>query len=249
MPNIKRNDKFMYLYGIINSPIIDKIDAVGVTNNKPYIISFKDMGIIVSTCINQNIDTSYENLSKHDEVVYELMKKYCILPVAFNTLLESEIAINDFLTQKYDQIKLNFKDLINKYEMGLKVFWDIDKIKQNINNEKEEQKLSYFTADTPAKKYLQEKLDFYYYQNRVERKAELIKEKIIQELNLDDCCIYKIKLLQSKRIVINGAFLINIDMKEKFIDSVHKLKDNNIDLAFLLSGPWAPYNFVKFKES
>ena len=232
----------IYLYGIINSPKVCTITATGVTESIPNVIAFRDIGIIASTYINETIEINYENLSKHDEVIYELMKKHCVLPIVFRTILGNELDINDFVEKNYDTIKLNFSKLLNKCEMGLKVIWDVDKEKQDINNEKS--KVSYFSVDSPAKKYLYEKILNYDYQNKLEKKAELIKQKIIEELE-DVCCVYKIKLLQSEKMVANGAFLIDVDEKEKFVNAVEKLKDINRDLAFLLSGPWAPYNFVE----
>ena len=237
----------VYLYGIINSIEVDNITASGVTNSKPYFIPFRDIGIIASEYAGEDIGIDYENLLKHDEVIYELMKKYCVLPVAFKTILENESDMNDFITKNYEQIKLNLEKLLNKCEMGLKVIWDVDKAKQDISSDNENLQSSYFNADTPAKKYLQQKLIYYDYKNKLEKKAELIKEKLIKELE-DVCCMNKIKLLQSEKMVVNGAFLIDIAVKEKFIDSVEKLKENNKDLSFLLSGPWAPYNFIELRR-
>ena len=235
MPNL-------YLYGLINSSATASTAASGVSNIRPYVIPFKDIGIIAGTYTSENIDINLDNLSKHDEVICELSGNFCVLPIPFGTIVKNEQSISTFISQNYDQINLNFEKLMNKHEMGLKIIWDIDKIRQEISFE-EPIKAS-FNPDSPAKSYLHQKLLEYDSQNKLQEKAEVIKRKLINEIE-NVTTVYNIKLLQSEKMVVNGAFLIATTQKEQFINSVEKFKEFNKDLHFLISGPWVPYNFVE----
>jgi len=235
MPNI-------YLYAIIDSTLVNKISSPGITNEKPYPINYKDIALIVCETESKRIEIDYENLSKHDDLVYELMKEYCVLPVAFNTIIANKADVNTFLEQNYNQIKINFEKLSGKIEMGLKVIWDINKIKHEISSEKI--KKTYFDTTTPAKLFMQKKYSEYSITSQLENMASFIRDEIVKKL-LDVCYTYKINLLQSEKIAVNGAFLIDKSKKEEFLSVLEEFKKKYTDLSLLVSGPWAPYNFIE----
>lgn len=234
----------LYLYGIINSPDAVSINASGITSSGPFILPFKDIGIIASKYMNENTDINLDNLSKHDAVINELFQSCCILPFSFNTILKNESHANMFILEKYHLIKQNFEKLKDKSEMGLKVLWNTDKIKHEINMDKKLLE-GHFIPDTPAKAYLQQKMLQYGYRNELQSRAELLKQTIVKGLSSITKDI-KIKLFESERMALNISFLIDTADNEQFVQFMEKLKPSHNDLAFLPSGPWAPYNFVDF---
>ena len=234
--------KQAYLYGIVDSSV-ENIISLGVTNHKPYCIPFNDISVIASTYNGEAIEPNIDCLSKHHEVINEIMAKHCILPASFKTIFNDKTDIYTFVSKNYDLIKSNLEKLLNKCEIGIKIIWDINKVKQEIINENE-QNSSGFNPNTPAKIYLKERLSVHSFRIKLEKKAETIKEYIIEELS-NMVFNHKIKLLETEKMAVNAAFLIDMAQKDQFISKVEKIKQANKDLSFLISGPWAPYNFVE----
>jgi hypothetical protein len=50
--------------------------------------------------------------------------------------------------------------------------------------------------------------------------------------------------LFSKRLIMNGSFLVEKDKIEAFSDEVERLRTKYDSFKVRYSGPWSPYNFV-----
>jgi hypothetical protein len=50
--------------------------------------------------------------------------------------------------------------------------------------------------------------------------------------------------LQTDRLLLSGAYLVERDRVEAFREGVAKAREECSSLSFLLTGPWPPYHFV-----
>lgn len=231
-----------YLYGIVNTPGIDVVNAPGVTGSPPFLIKEGNFGAVASICSGEKFEVNFDNLSKHNQVLNEILEHHDIIPFSFNTIMDSEADVHRFIQLNQNPIKSNFDRIMNKIEMGIKAAWNSAKIKQEIIQSNDNHSLN-LNNNTPASAYIKQKYKDYALENNLLKKAGLIKEYILEKLSGSFVDV-KDRLMQTDNIAFNGSFLIDRTKKNDFIRTFEEIKQENKHLFFLMSGPWAPYNFI-----
>lgn len=218
----------------------------GISDSTLYALSFNDISVAVSDFTSSKFTINKEVAIDFARVIEELSQSVTLLPIRFGTFLQTDEFINQLLINHYDSFIKNIKQVDNKYEFGLKVFWDYEKCSEQIRVklESEEVKTSdYFASSTIHTNYLFDKIK----KHRLE--AALLKyvEQLIEEISrhlvqINPHC--KFKKMVTNSIILDAVFLVEKSKKDEFIQTIEVIKQQQADLNLLLTGPWPPYSFV-----
>jgi len=200
-----------------------------------------------------DMDWLQTKVNIHEEIIENIMKTGCVIPFKFATVFYSEYSLKSMLTEYSEKFKETLAYLADKEEWGLKIYCDIEKLKQNISQKDEEvlKTDAEINASTPGRAFFLKK-----------KKEELIialLDKKLNEYALDSfeylkkysisTCINK---LLSKEItereesmILNSVYLIDKNNVFDFVNIVESFKTKYRDngLFFDCTGPWPPYNF------
>lgn len=229
----------IYLYCIVNCK--DGSAKTNIMNDNLLSITYNDIMLIGEKSTKESLEVNLENLKRHERVV-EMYMQDTVLPIRFNTFVDSIDTAKKYIKNNYNNIMQNFKFLNNRVEMGLKVFWNLDAIKGKIGFNKEETLEVYNGKD-----YIKKILSKHIFEERLRNEAQKIALYFRDKL---ESCIYDFreKLLLTEKMPLNAAYLVEKDKTETFINIIEDIKKENKDLVIISSGPWPPYNFIDIKS-
>lgn len=184
--------------------------------------------------------SSARNILEHYRVNDLILRNgFTVLPFAYGTVIPVT-ALDLFIRENYEDIRLNLGKFRGKVEMGVKilVFTGMEQTGDILKR----------LGDTPGHKYLS---------RRVEKYTPLLAGAGAINSIRNDTCRYlgrlcedfKMKIYSQKNVLINMAFLIEAVSLNKFIQSYNTLKNMYHECKFLLSGPWPAYNFINFTRN
>ncbi len=76
--------------------------------------------------------------STHEKVIETVMKNSCVIPFKFGTLFNTEESLKIMLKKHVGEFRDTLKYLDGKEEWGVKIYCDIDKLKEDIVREDKE---------------------------------------------------------------------------------------------------------------
>lgn len=251
----------IYCYGVIEWEL--SLGIKGMENGKIDLIPFQDIKAVVSYVSEENfsqevIDKNIKNMGwlteqaqLHEKVIEAVMEKTTIIPLKFCTLFKTQDNLNEMLNEKYADLKYNLKHLKDKVEMGIKVYFELEPLKQKLLEKSSRMKdlNEEIKQKSPGAAYFaQQKMEL------------LIKEEIRQELAQNKKEIFdEIKTLAEeakqnellnkkvtgKEMLLNAVFLMKKEEMEKFKEEAEKVKSRYPLLNFEIWGPFPAYNFVR----
>lgn len=260
--------ELIYLYCVTNK--VPKLKEAENLANKLSFIYHQGLYAVVSKV--KESEFSEENLKKnlanlewikekanmHEKIIEGIMRNTCVIPFKFGTIFNTENNLKMMLEKHAEEFKTNLKHLEGKEEWGLKIYCDMERLKEAIGKEdaevlKMEEEIN---SSSPGKAFLLKK-----------KKEELIKDALNKRINeygqesfetLKDLSIEaRINKLLPKEVteredemILNAAFLIDKNKVSEFIQATGVLKGKytNKGLNFDCTGPWPPYNFITIKE-
>lgn len=258
-----KEGKILYCYGIVEEEISLKLR--GFEEGEVDLVSFKDIKAVVSYVSEENfsqeaVDKNIkkmgwltEKVQLHEQVIEAVMEKTTIIPMKFCTIFKTAESLKVRLEEKYADFKYNLQHLKGKVEMGVKVYFETEPLKQKLLGKSTKikdlhQEIQGIKQKSPGVAYFaQQKMEI------------LIKEEVRQELAQNKKEIFdKIKSLAEeakqnellnkkvtgKEMLLNSVFLIREEEIEKFKEEVNKIKPKYPQLSFELWGPFPAYNFV-----
>jgi len=220
----------------------------GIAGAALYAVSFDEITAVVSDINRADFSTDRTNAIQYAAVIESLAEPFTVLPMRYGSLVESAGLISKMLERNYHAFRENLQKVENKYEFGLKIFCDPEKLKAALKAQSE-------TGTQPSAESLQgiENSVFREYVT-IKLKAHRLEElllyyvdsviaQVVEYLTPLDA-VSKFKKLVSEKNIIDAIFLLAKDKKDKLIQSVEYLQNQYPDLNFVLTGPWPPYNFV-----
>jgi hypothetical protein len=190
----------------------------------------------------------------HEKVIEVIMKKAGVIPFKFATLFNAEDNLKAMFSKNLREFRDILRKLKYKEEWGVKIYCDLEKLKEVIIREDGEildidKGINGSTA--PGRAYLLKK-----------KKEELLNIAANKKLNEYGEMSFarlrempgeaRINKLLSKEVterkeemILNSAFLIDKNKVADFLNTVEGLKTRYADkgLFFDCTGPWPPYNF------
>lgn len=236
----------LYIYGILEESNLTNVDVIGVGNGKVYTINHQDLAAVVSDMKGGEIDPTRRNLLAHTQVQEFLLNEYTLLPMSFGVIIKSRETINKILAENYLSFKHELKRLSGKIEMEIKVYWNKEAIKKDMEKDLKYHQISNKMANVSAavKKDLLIEIG---------QMVEAVVLKWQNEIGRDiydslasiavDACTNKSNEITN---LLNASFLIQKSMESEFRDKVYLLDEkyeNKIDIKYI--GPLPPYNFLQ----
>lgn len=241
----------IYLYAIAGQFDSSLDSPPGIENQGVYQINCGSFAPVLSTLLTTGeVNLSKEAIYQHENIVEFFMKHTSILPVQFNTLFENEEELVATLKTYNLEIETNLHKVCSCVEMGIKVLVK-DSSKKSSNGHSFTKNISKDNM-SKAKQYLLDKFSSHKESLYLQEIYKEQGESIYTSLNEYSKLGIKFPIATGSHLILNSAFLILKDSLSSFKNKFQEIKRNNTDFAFLLSGPWPPYNFVDFsiqKES
>jgi len=191
----------------------------------------------------------------HEKIIEGIMKNACVIPFKFGTIFDAEDNLKTMLDEHEEELKKKLKNLEGKEEWGVKVYCNMEKLKESVIKEDTEalKMEKEINSSSSGKAYFIKK-----------KKEELIKDAVNKRINgygQDSFNILKELSLEARinklfpkevterkdEMILNSAFLVTKKKVGEFIQAVDgiKVKYNQKGLNFDCTGPWPPYNFCK----
>ena|SRR3989338_1653198 len=195
----------------------------------------------------------------HEKTIETVMKDSCVIPFKFGTIFNTEENLKIMLKKHISKFKDNLKYLEGKEEWGVKIYCDMDKLRENLiredkgllNIDKE------INSASPGKAFILKKKKDELVNTSVNKKLNDYGQLIFERLNQHSIqsCINKLlprEVTERKEeMILNSAFLIKKDKIENFVNVKSALKELFEERGFFLdfTGPWPPYNFTNVKKA
>lgn len=209
-------------------------------------IHHRDLAAVVSASPIKEYDNTRRNMMTHTRVLEEVMERYSILPVRFNTITPNEEAIYKLLRNRYDELQGLIDGIMGKVEMGLKALWyegvvfnqiveeniDIRRLRDTLQGRSPEQ--TYYERIR-----LGEMID-----HALHLKREREEAHILDALR-PHVCEVKTSAPISDHMIVNASFLVERS-EEPALEAEIKTLDTVLgkNVLFRYVGPVPPYNFV-----
>jgi len=240
-----------YVYCIIEGGEKQNFGKIGIDGTTVYTIPCNDVSAVVSDTPLREYEPSEANALAHEKVVEHVLQKHTVLPLGFNNIFINENRVKWLLTKFYRTFRIYLKKLEGKVEMGVKVFYDLETAKRDIENTNDEIKeLKEALASKHLKKdrFSREKLVTAVTRKFVEEVSKKAYEygvriyEVLGKVAVDSRLMKRI----SDDMIMNGTFLVNRDKMREFEKTLETLRreHENHGLRFQYSGPWPPYNFA-----
>lgn len=242
----------LYLYGFIRTDEEMEFGDIGLDHEgKPARVRALRAGPIAAVVSERSGEDKVlplrKNLSPHNNVIREVMKRTTIIPMAFGHVAKSEEDVARALRRNKTAVQKELDRLWAKVEMGLKVNWDVDNIFQHflgLDPELRALRDEIFGRSSPASQA--EKIELgRLFEQRLSKEREKEVERVSEALRP---CVAEIRVNPPKteKTVMDMAFLIDGEGAKSFEDKICKIAaDYPAQYVFDYSGPWAPFDFVE----
>ncbi len=211
----------VFLYGIIweNGAINPRV--TGLQDNPLEFIDYLSISAVVSECTPSELPLKHSYVLQYNTIIEKLFNNSCILPFRFGTIMESQSQVNDLIHKHYKYLKHQLTYMEGKTEYGLKI-WGPHSTPQSNKREA-----------GSGTRYIMGKYEHY---TLLEETTKFVQRKI-------KSCVSEVKheLRDSGKLLMDLYFLVPHNKKKAFKSVINKL---NLNMEFVLTGPWPPYNFV-----
>lgn len=254
----------LYLYCVTNK--IPNVREVRDLIDNLYFIYNQGLFAVVSIVSSDEFDE--DNLKKnltdlewikvkaslHEKIIEGIMEDTCVVPFRLATLFTTVDNLRMCLEEHQEEFRDNFKRLEGREEWGVKVYCDVESLKNSIVREDEE----ILRIDKEINSTLPGKA--FFLRKKKEELLDAMANKILCEhskVSFDRLrehgCQARINKLLSREVtdreddmILNSAFLIDKNKVREFIRAVDYLSGEYTDIGINLdcSGPWPPYNFI-----
>jgi hypothetical protein len=220
----------------------------GFSGTKLSAVTVNEISAIISDINKDELITNQPNAILFAGIIEELEQQFTLLPMRFGSTMESIGHINTMLEKNYPEFLNNLLKVENKFEFGLKIFCDTEKLTEELRTKSEEKEATSQKADIEIKnsvfkEYVNKKLK----EHRLEEMLLSYIDSIISEFSgfLNQLnALSKIKKRTNTTNIIDAVFLLEKDKKDELVRIVEKLQSQHQLLNCILTGPWPPYNFV-----
>jgi len=196
--------------------------------------------------------------SLHEKVIEGIMKSACVIPFKFGTIFNGEGGLKAMFGEHAEEFKQSLRNLEHKEEWGLKIYCELEKLKEAVVREEPEilEIDNQINSSSPGKAFLLKKKKEELIKNALHKRVNECGQKsfeILKDFSVDT----QINKLLPKEVterkddmILNSAFLLNKSRVAEFIQAAGDLKAkyNDRGISFDCTGPWPPYNFCKLSR-
>lgn len=236
----------IYVYAIVDRPELHISDIDGLEDVPVCLIGYNDIGAIVSPISADKVQTTEDNLWRHEAVMDTLMAERTLLPVRFGTILADEGSVQNILAAHYSDFAADLDRVRGHVELALRVCWDDFGTDALVRDVDPTIAASRYEV-SPGGQYMVAKLKEYRTRRRQRERAE--KYAGIIHSALSDLVTQSThRLLPTPRVLMTAAYLVNTGEVTNFLRKLEDLRVSHSTLRFLCTGPWPPFTFVAEEE-
>lgn len=246
MPEKTSTKQCRYLYSIIDGSKNIDYGNCGIEEGLVYTISNGDLSAVVSDVSDKKIRPQRRHIAAHQEVLNRLLKDNTVLPFSFGIVANSHRAVKNILSRNHEVLIEQIHRVCDKFEMGLRVRWDVPNIFEyfvNANTELKRIREQFFTSNrTPTRG---EKIEIGRMFDRILNESKELYTQKAEDVLFRCCAEIKRNECPDEYGVMNLACLINRNDRDRFeaaIADLAELFDDNFAVDY--HGPWSPHNFV-----
>ena len=238
----------LYVYAVGRSADDAPPPMQGVLDQPAYRLDAGPFCAVVSECPTQVIRAERRHIVAMQRVLAVLNSDFDFLPMAFGTVTKSEADLRSFLDEHHDVLTAQLQRVSGAIEMSLRLSLDVP------------DPIAYLVERTPALQAAREQI---FHGRRTASHDDKIRLGQMVEAALNhyreartaqvmsvvgDFCAEVMPLpLRKEQEIANLAALVSRSKRDQFEAAVHasaaQIED---DIAFNISGPWPPHNFVQF---
>ena len=232
-----------YIYSIIGETKDRRFGSAGINNREVSFVHYKDIAAVVSNTPVINFDRLdkkelMRHIATHQQVNEEVMKDYDVVPMAFGIIAPSLDEVMRILEKAYLQFKTAFKNITGKAEFVVQVWWNPQKILEDLANTNNRQK------EKETSNGVKLKLG-----KLIQKEAEIQREAFINDIHafLRNLCLDStLNKLVADEMLVNLSLLIEKAKESELDKKMQELgKKYEGKLRFKYIGPMPPYSFVK----
>ncbi|MDD5094851.1 MAG: GvpL/GvpF family gas vesicle protein [Dehalococcoidia bacterium] len=239
-----------YVYCIIPTQQEISFDHAGIeADSRIYTINHGDIAAVVSDTSMTICDPIRKNMLAHNRVLEAIMREYTVLPARFGLIADSQDKLKGLLAEYYPKLKTFISMLDNRIEVGIKVFWQKEKVLAIL--ESRDQKLTRLRQaikeSPPAKAEVLLIEAGQLVRSQVEAWQSEVGNEIYMALiriAVDGRHNYPVDISN----ILNASFLLDKSKEEKFDNAVEELDKKHghwTNIRYLKPVP--PYNFVNLE--
>lgn len=258
-----RDDRRIYLYCLISSEKDQPLSAkrlktrgIGENGRPVYTVHFEDLAFVVSDCDGLRYDATRESTLCHQKVIEEVMDRgFNPLPVKFGTIATaSRVSTTDerirrVLKRRFGEFQGLLRDMEDKVEVGLKVFWKRERLFADIISKYRQLRLlrdRIASRPSSGLAWRDERIQLgAMVNNAIEDKRDREAPLLIRPLR-PIAYDYKTNKIMTDTMVLNGAFLLYRKQLAEFDAAVNELDETYGDrMKFNYVGCLPPFNFIE----
>ena len=237
-----------YLYCFIREAETQLFTSKGMGDRGDPIttVHYRDLAAVVSASAVKKYEHTRRSMMTHTRVLEEVMERYSILPVRFNTITPDREAICQLLHYRYDELQGLLNGMMGKIEMGLKALWYEGIVfNQLLDEHAEIRRLRDTLQGRPPEQTYYERIHLgEMVETALRQKREEEEARILALLRPH---VYEVKTnaLVSDHMIVNASFLVD-QQAEPALDAAIQALDaaNGRQILLRYVGPVPPYNFV-----
>lgn len=257
--------KGLYIYGIRARSSIP-VKTKGVEQKDVYTVSHKDIEAVISDVGLRDFETesiveklkdlkwAEPQVRAHAAVLEECMQTSSVIPWKFGTVFKTMDGLQKFLGENWKKLKDVLMKFSNRQEWGVKIYTDTEVFRQEIRKTDDEIKKlerEITSKSKGASFFLEKKLENIL-TSKTEEKINQATAEIFETLGQQAAEKAENRLFgrqltgKETDMILNAVFSVKKDQIDDFMQAFEKLKEEFKGSEFSLTGPWPPYNFVKF---
>lgn len=236
-----------YLYAITQAPAPDFLTKIGLgLRDLPLQVVIHDqLAAVMSDWCLPTPTSSHgaveTDLWRHEQVIEAIMAQGRTLPVRFGTTLADVDCVHQLLSTRAADFTADLAYVADRVEMGLRILWEPPR---GTPLDPESLAAENSAGSTPGRHYLHQQI----LKRRQEQAIRAHAETFVAALNatLQPCFVdMRLQILPTERLLLSASYLVQQTLVDAFQAQVEELGTRNPSFAFLCSGPWPAYHFVR----
>lgn len=238
----------LYLYGVVQPSHRRVLGRIGVDGGLVQVFSIDALGVAYSPIQRERVVPTRPVLLAHERVLEQLMTGCeAVLPFSFGTVAQDRAAVRRLLSGGQDAMQENLARVQGCIEIGVKVMWLGDAMRQEVEAATGSLTLTAAQARTTAERHS----SAIQVGQVVERIVHLWQERYIPQVTSAlsaECEDWRENSPIGPSMLWNGSFLVRREHEGRFLRALSDLDARlGSRLEFRHVAPLPPYNFVQVR--
>jgi len=233
----------IYLYAIIDAVDLPGTLGPGIHGEDVRAKAWGGMACVIGDIASHTVQATEDALWRHEEIVEDILEhrhgQMGVLPVRFGTVLEDEDAARRVLASHREAFARDLAQVRGRVELSLRVLWD-----EGIPDAEVPPPTTY--RQVPGgngRAYLMALVEHARQMRARRQRAEAVAAELEAPL-LQLAADHVHRCLETPRMLLTCAYLIDRGNVEAFQRRVRALQDGRPEFSFHCTGPWPAYSFV-----